>query len=107
MQGMWTLPRGHHSYERFSYVHASDKLFCQLMAITAGEIPPKVVEDYDATWWIFWNHFQHFFYNRPQWAKFPMGRNIKIKNHRILDVYLESTSICAKFGGYRSKTKKN
>ncbi len=40
--------------------------------------------------------FSTSFYNGPQWAKFPMGKNLKIQNHRILDVCLEI--ICAKFG---------
>ncbi len=66
--------------------------------------PKKVVVNYHATWWMFWNYFQLFFYNGAQWARFPMGRNLKIQNHRILDICLEIIS--AKFGWSRSKINK-
>ena len=43
--------------------------------------------------------FSAIFYNGAQWAKFPMGRNLKIQNHRILDICLEIIS--TKFGWSR------
>ncbi len=48
--------------------------------------------------------FSAIFYNGVQWAKFPMGRNLKIQNHRILDICLGVIS--TKFGWSRSKINK-
>ena len=48
--------------------------------------------------------FSAIFYKGAQWAKFPMGRNFKIQNHRILDICLEIIS--TKFGWSRSKINK-
>ena len=43
----------------------------------------KVGVNYDATWWMLWNYFQLFFRMGLNGEKFPMGRNLEIKNHRI------------------------
>ncbi len=43
--------------------------------------------------------FSAIFYNGAQWVKFPMGKNLKIQNHRILDICLEIIS--TKFGRSR------
>ncbi len=48
--------------------------------------------------------FSAIFYNGAQWAKFPMGRNLKNQNHRILDICLEIIS--TKCGWSRSKINK-
>ncbi len=48
--------------------------------------------------------FSAIFYNGAQWEKFPMGRNLKIQNHRILDICLEIIS--TRFGWFRSKINK-